>query len=160
MSGMSGIGGRNSVRKSLSNAQGSSEEPIQIYPKNAVISKVATLKLKAVDELVTWSATESVKPTIKAIRDRISQVSNEELSRTLGKRLSHLGEEDRRSLEKMVDSMVAKILHPTMTELREGSVTGDIDGLVGAARRLYGLEQDKTPDRAPVVDPALKTEEG
>ncbi|MEC9072161.1 MAG: hypothetical protein VX938_07270, partial [Myxococcota bacterium] len=114
---------------------------------------------EAVEDLATWSATESVKPTIKAIRDRISRVSSEELDRTLGKRLNHLGEEDRRSLEKMVEAMVSKILHPTMTELREGSVNGDIQSLVVAARRLYGLQEEEPSGGPPRVSPALKAEE-
>ena len=100
----------------------------------------------ALDDIDTWFATLAVKPTLAAIRKRADAVAREELERTLHKRLAHLGDDDRRALDKMVGAMVSKLLHPTMTALRNGAGKVTRGDLVSAARVLHGLDTTKKPE--------------
>jgi glutamyl-tRNA reductase len=87
-----------------------------------------------------WFRSLAVKPTVTAIRARATELALGELERTWAKRLSHLGEEERASMEKMVEAMVSKLLHPTMSALRDAASRGDGLTLVAAARTLHGVE--------------------
>jgi glutamyl-tRNA reductase len=87
-----------------------------------------------------WFRSLAVKPTVTAIRARATELALGELERTWAKRLSHLGDEERASMEKMVEAMVSKLLHPTMSALRDAASRGDGLTLVAAARTLHGVE--------------------
>ena len=94
------------------------------------------------DDIEGWFLSLALKPTLAAIRHRAETVARSELERTLGKRLKHLGDPERRALEKMADSMVSKLLHPTMQALRTRAADGDPTALVAAARLLHGVDPD------------------
>jgi glutamyl-tRNA reductase len=95
------------------------------------------------DQVEGWFRTLAVKPTLTAIRARADAVARDELDRTWAKRLSHLGDDERASMEKMVEAMVAKLLHPTMSALRDAASNGAGTSLVSAARTLHGVEDDE-----------------
>jgi glutamyl-tRNA reductase len=95
---------------------------------------------EALDKVDAWSKTLKVQPTLAAIRQRADTLAKAELEYTLEKRLSHLGVDDKEAVEKMVGSLVTKILHPTMNALREDANGTGETPLVGAARTLHGLD--------------------
>jgi glutamyl-tRNA reductase len=95
-------------------------------------------------EIESWFRALAVKPTVTAIRARATELVRGELDRTWAKRLSHLGAEERASMEKMVEAMVSKLLHPTMSALRDAATSEDGLALVAAARTLHGVEEDDT----------------
>ncbi len=101
----------------------------------------------ALDEVEGWFSGLAVKPTLAAIRKRADAVARDELARTLSKRLSHLGDDERRALDKMVGAMVSKLLHPTMSALRNGAGRAGGPDLVTAARVLHGLDTNRKPDQ-------------
>ena len=72
-------------------------------------------------------------PTIRAVRERADAVRRRQLARALRK-LSHLGERDRRVVEALAASLTGAILHAPSVALREEP---DRDA---AARALFGLE--------------------
>ena len=92
------------------------------------------------EQLEGWFRSLAVKPTVTAIRARATELARTELERTWAKRLNHLGETERASMEKMVEAMVSKLLHPTMIALRNAGSSGDGQALVAAARTLHGVE--------------------
>jgi len=94
------------------------------------------------DQVEGWFRTLAVKPTLTAIRTRADAVARAELERTWTKRFAHLGDEEKASMEKMVEAVVAKLLHPTMSALRDAASNGDGTSLVTAARTLHGVDSD------------------
>lgn len=98
-----------------------------------------------VESFLDWMRGLSAKPTIIALRSRFEEIVHEELNRTLP-RLSSLSDADRKLLERMSSSIVNKLLHPPLKELRDG---GDDPILIEAAHRLFELEAPQTSTRAP-----------
>jgi glutamyl-tRNA reductase len=72
-------------------------------------------------------------PTIRAVRERAEILRRRQLARALRK-LSHLGERDRRVVEGLAASLTGAILHAPSVALREEP------GRDAAARALFGLE--------------------
>ena len=72
----------------------------------------------AIDSVSRWDRSLAVQPTIAAIRRRYDEVAQAELSRTIGRRLKHLGPEEQEALARMMTATVSKLLHPTMVALK------------------------------------------
>lgn len=121
----------------------------QVAEENlAVRAREAALAEKIVEEEVeaflTWRRSLELAPTIVALRKHFGQVAEEEVRRTLG-RLQSLSDADRGAIEAMSRSLVNKLLHHPMTELKSGA--GDPGGalLIDAVRRLFRLEENLAP---------------
>jgi len=101
-----------------------------------------------VESFLSWRRSLELAPTIVALRKRFGQVAEEELRRALP-RLGSLGESDRAVLEAMSRSLVNKLLHQPMTELKAGA--GEPDGalLIDAVRRLFALSEQEAPPEEP-----------
>jgi glutamyl-tRNA reductase len=101
-----------------------------------------------VESFLTWRRSLELAPTIVALRKRFGQVAEEELRRALP-RLEGLSEADRAVLEAMSRSLVNKLLHQPMTELKAGA--GEPDGalLIDAVRRLFDLAEEERSGEAP-----------
>jgi glutamyl-tRNA reductase len=95
---------------------------------------------EALQDVHQWLRARTAKPAVVAIRQRAESLAREELQKTLEKRLDHLPEDDRRALEKMMEAVVAKLLHPTMATLREIPEGAEGRLLVEAACRLHGID--------------------
>lgn len=95
-----------------------------------------------VESFLTWRRSLELAPTIVALRKRFGQVADDELRRALN-RIDGLGEPDRAVLEAMSRSLVNKLLHQPMTQLKAGA--GEPDGalLIDAVRRLFALSEDE-----------------
>lgn len=98
-----------------------------------------------VESFLRWRRSLELAPTIVALRKRFGEVAEEELRRALP-RLASLTESDRTVLEAMSRSLVNKLLHHPMIELKAGA--GEPDGalLIDAVRRLFAIEEDETED--------------
>ena len=92
-------------------------------------------------------------PTIVALRKRFGQVAEEELRRALP-RLQSVSESDQAVLEAMSRSLINKLLHQPMTELKAGA--GEPDGalLIDAVRRLFALSEEEAAPEPPAAQPA------
>jgi len=101
-----------------------------------------------VQSFVSWRRSLELAPTIVALRKRFGQIAQEELQRALP-RLEDLSESDRAVLEAMGRSLVNKLLHQPMTQLKADA--GDPDGalLIDAVRRLFALSEEESPQSEP-----------
>ncbi|MGB5703147.1 MAG: glutamyl-tRNA reductase [Polyangiales bacterium] len=95
-----------------------------------------------VESFLSWRRSLELAPTIVALRKRFGQVAEDELRRALP-RLQSLSGQDRAVLEAMSRSLVNKLLHQPMTELKAGA--GEPDGalLIDAVRRLFALAEEE-----------------
>lgn len=66
-------------------------------------------------------------------------ISKEELSRLFNK-LPHLTEKDREAVERTVERIVNKLLHPPLTVLKDEAREGTPHGLLSALKRLFRLD--------------------
>jgi glutamyl-tRNA reductase len=98
------------------------------------------------ETLERWYEQLTVQPTLAAIRQRAEAIARAEVERTLQKRLAHLAAGDREAVQRMADALVAKILHPTMTALRQNAGASAATELVATARMLHGLDRDAPDD--------------
>ena len=108
-----------------------------------------------VAKVVERLSTQAVVPVLKAVRDKVEDVTRRELDRALGKRLAHLGPPDREAVHAAMTAALNKLLHPAMTALREHA--GSRFDLATAARLLYGVDMT-TAEPVPAPD-ALSPEE-
>ena len=94
-----------------------------------------------VESFVSWRRSLELAPTIVALRKRFGQVADEELRRALP-RLQGLSESDRAVLEAMSRSLVNKLLHQPMMQLKAGAGGPDGALLIDAVRRLFAIVDD------------------
>ena len=95
-----------------------------------------------VESFLNWRRSLELAPTIVALRKRFGQIAEEELQRTLP-RLDAGSPADRAVLEAMGRSLVNKLLHQPLTQLKAGA--GEPDGalLIDAVRRLFALSEEE-----------------
>lgn len=79
-------------------------------------------------------------PVIKRLREHAQQIKNDELERLLPK-LRALGGEPamQKEIEKSLDRLINKLLHPPLSSLKEDAAEGHQKGLVKALRELFRL---------------------
>ena len=108
-----------------------------------------------VESFLAWRRSLELAPTIVALRTRFAQVAEEELARTLA-RLGESCQADRAVLEAMSRSLINKLLHQPMTQLKAGA--GEPDGalLIDAVRRLFDLSDEDTPPVAASIERAAE----
>jgi glutamyl-tRNA reductase len=59
--------------------------------------------------------------------------------RQLFAKLSHLNEQDRQAIERSIERIVNKLLHPPLEALRDEARQGAPHGLIDAVKRLFRL---------------------
>lgn len=79
-------------------------------------------------------------PIVKRLREEWHDISREEMA-TLRKRLSHLSDKDHQSIERSVERIVNKLLHPPLETLKDEARQGTPHGLLDALRRLFRLSE-------------------
>lgn len=91
-----------------------------------------------VARFVRWKHSDSVKPVLKALRQHVNALGQQELERLLG-HLTHLSDADVTALQAMVQGLVNKLLHQPSTRLKE--LGEDLNGQVyaEALNELFGL---------------------
>ncbi|MDH4282286.1 MAG: glutamyl-tRNA reductase [Myxococcales bacterium] len=101
-----------------------------------------------VESFLRWRRSLELAPTIVALRKRFGQIADEELQRALS-RLEAVTPSDRVVLEAMGRSMVNKLLHQPMTQLKAGA--GEPDGalLIDAVRRLFAIPEESSASQEP-----------
>ncbi|MFO0747611.1 MAG: glutamyl-tRNA reductase [Myxococcota bacterium] len=111
--------------------------------------KAEVIVEQTVREALAKDRVQTVGPVLKAVRDRAEAVLRGELERQFGKRLQHLGASDRSAIEGAALAALNKLLHPTMTVLREHS--GRTYDMSTSARMLWGIDSAPPAEEAPVA---------
>lgn len=83
---------------------------------------------------------KSTGPLVKQLREHWQEISRSELDQ-LFRKAPHLGESDRLMMERTVDRIVNKLLHPPLEVLRDESREGTPHGLLDAIRRLFRIAE-------------------
>lgn len=125
------------------------EENLSVRTREA--TQAESIVEEEVESFLSWRRSLELAPTIVALRRRFGQVADEELQRALP-RLQSMSESDRAVLEAMGRSLVNKLLHQPMTQLKAGA--GEPDGalLIDAIRRLFALSDEEPPAKEPSTE--------
>jgi glutamyl-tRNA reductase len=104
-----------------------------------------------IDAFMRWRRSLELAPTIVALRKRFGEIADEELRRALP-RLEAVSPADRAVLEAMGRSLVNKLLHQPLTQLKAGA--GEPDGalLIDAVRRLFVLPENDSVAQEPSAE--------
>lgn len=120
------------VNQSLSSRQREAERAHQIITQEA-------------EAFARLASARQATPTVVKLRMQFTTVLQTELQRSLKGRLKHLEADDRAALDKMIDSAVNKMLHPTGRLLRQlaadKEMAQELDSYSVALRDLFGLDQ-------------------
>jgi len=103
------------------------------------------------EAFLSWRRSLELAPTIVALRKRFGQIADEELQRALS-RLEGVNQSDRAVLEAMGRSMVNKLLHQPMTQLKAGAGEPDGPQLIDAVRRLFAISEEQPAEKAPSTE--------
>ncbi|MGB5417103.1 MAG: glutamyl-tRNA reductase, partial [Polyangiales bacterium] len=99
------------------------EENLSVRAREA--TRAEQIVEEEVEAFLSWRRSLELAPTIVALRKRFGQIAAEELERALP-RLDDASASDRAVLEAMGRSLVNKLLHQPMTQLKAGA--GEPDG--------------------------------
>ncbi len=77
-------------------------------------------------------------PIIKQLREQWHEVREQEVSKLFGK-LSHLDDKDQELIERSIEQIVNKLLHPPLEVLRHEAKEGTPHGLLNALKQLFHI---------------------
>lgn len=98
-------------------------------------ASVAEMVERHVGEFLSWEAGHQSGATIRALREQTETMRLKELERSL-RRMPDLSERERETIDILTKSIVNKILHQPMTEMRDPDLGATNSA---SARRLFGL---------------------
>nr|MBC8291089.1 glutamyl-tRNA reductase [Planctomycetota bacterium] len=79
-------------------------------------------------------------PIVKRLREQWHDISRDELD-LLNKKLAHLSDDDRTTVERSVERIVNKLLHPPLEALLKEAKGGAPHGLLDALKRLFHIPE-------------------
>jgi glutamyl-tRNA reductase len=85
-----------------------------------------------------WLAGLAAVPVLRAFREQIDRVREDELAHALRK-LEHLSSADREAIEHFSRSLMNKFLHEPSVRLRAAAANGQGLAIVDALRYLFGI---------------------
>jgi glutamyl-tRNA reductase len=105
--------------------------------RRAEVPKAEAIIEEAVLRFNEWWGGLLQVDVMRGLRERLDAMRRDELARYAGK-LSRLSEEDRKVVERMTETLVAKILHGPTVGLKDGDASERL-GRAEAVRALFGL---------------------
>ncbi len=131
------------------------EENLAVRAREAV--QAERIVEEEVESFLSWRRSLALAPTIVALRNRFGQIADEEIRRSLP-RLEGISQSDRAVVEAMGRSLVNKLLHQPMTQLKAGA--GEPDGvlLIDAVRRLFALSDEGPATEEPSMEGSAEPE--
>jgi glutamyl-tRNA reductase len=124
----------------IDDLKGVAEENLQERSNEA--EKAEGIVQAEVDNFTRWIESLEQVPTITALRQRLEEIRQRELERSLGGSLRDLSDKQRAALEDMTTAMMNKILHAPMSHIRLHSKNEDEKTLfIAALKKLFDLER-------------------
>jgi glutamyl-tRNA reductase len=96
-----------------------------LVKRRAEIPRAETIVEEELESFVNWRSSLAAAPLIKKLRERVEELRTQEVSRNRKRFCSG----DREQLDLLTESLVNKILHPLMSQVREWSEQGDLGAL-------------------------------
>ena len=106
--------------------------------REAELSKVRRLISAEVDRYLDQQSARKVAPLVASFRANAEAIRESELDR-FGKRLAHLTDEDRATVEALTRGLLGKLLHEPTVRLNEASGSTRGDRLADSLRDLFDL---------------------
>jgi glutamyl-tRNA reductase len=91
-------------------------------------------------QFFTWLDHLELAPTIIALRNSVEDIRKKEMEKTLG-RMGHLAGADREAIDRMTQSIINKIVHSPIANLKKKAETDEGHGYLQAVRYLFGLDK-------------------
>ncbi len=88
-----------------------------------------------------WLDSLEQVPVIAALRQRLEEIRQTELGKSLNSSLKGLSEKEKQALEYMTTAMINKILHTPITRLKQRSAEEDDIMYIEALKKLFDLEE-------------------
>jgi glutamyl-tRNA reductase len=123
----------------IDDLKGVVEDNIQDRRKEAV--KANRIIDEAVIQFRKWLESLELVPTIVALHQKLEQIAEAEMKKTLTS-LPHLSEEDIRAMQRMTQAMINKILHDPTTYLRRNGCMGNRSLHLDVTRKLFHLDSE------------------
>ncbi len=100
-----------------------------------------------------WLDSLEIVPTIVAVKKKIEEITEAELTRTL-QSLKDLDQDEIDALQRMTHAIAGKILHNPVKFLKMASHRGSESLYIGMARMLFNLDEEETGQQnKPEIDP-------
>ncbi len=96
---------------------------------------------REVVQFESWMREQSVIPVIVSLRRHSRGIVEQELHKTFSK--LDLTPEEQRSIERMADAIVKKILHPSFATMKQAASQGKGEEMARVARQLFGIEEER-----------------
>jgi len=111
--------------------------------RRAEAERAQAIIAEEAERFFAWLRSLEAVPLIRAIQRRAESILSSELARARTKGLASLSEDELAAVERTMRGVVKKLLHPALAELKH--LPEDIEGdlLLGAAARLFGIEEEK-----------------
>ncbi len=90
---------------------------------------------------LNWLQSLEVVPTIVQMQEKLEAIRSEELQKSLAK-LAHLSPQEKEAIDALTLTIVNKILHDPMTELRRQSTLRNGPLYATVLRRLFGMDRE------------------
>jgi glutamyl-tRNA reductase len=107
--------------------------------RRAEVPKAEALVEDAVLRFNEWWSGLLHVDVLKGLREKLETIRQDELERYSGK-LARLGEDERKLVERITESLVAKIVHGPTVGLKEGDASERLER-AAAVRALFGLDR-------------------
>jgi glutamyl-tRNA reductase len=125
----------------IDDLKGVAEE--NLLERSSEAEKAERIVQEEVQHFTAWIHSLGRVPTITALRQRLEEIRQKELERSLGGALRGLSEKQREALEDMTSAMMNKILHAPTTHIKRNSGDEDDESTlyIAALRKLFDLER-------------------
>jgi glutamyl-tRNA reductase len=115
------------------------EESNQAFQKE--IMKANMIIEEELQEFYTWHQSRQIVPTIKALTEKTKKIKEQELQKFVN-RLPNLSEKEKAVLEQFTDTLIAKILHEPLIQLKALAHHPLGEEYLEITRHLFKLDDD------------------
>ena len=121
----------------IDDLKGIIDENIEDRQKEAI--KGERMVDEAVIRFREWYESLDVVPTIIALRQKMTEIAEAELKKTL--QASSLSQQEAEAIRKMADSLINKILHDPTRFLKRNGMREDRSVYIDSVRKLFNLDE-------------------
>ena len=111
-----------------------------LHERASEVRKAEEIVDEEVAGFVRWLESLDQVPTIVALRQRLEEIRQSEIEKSLRTSLKGLSEKERQAIEDMTSAMISKILHGPISRLKKPSEDREDALYVEALKKLFGLE--------------------